>query len=247
MSKVTSNISSFLSRAGMAFRSETKLDCAAAHELMSPFIDSMVTAEQGESLKLHTSVCPPCQRQLRSLITMRSLLAGLEKPELPEDLMLETRVRLSHERNKNVFVRLETRLNNVLKPIAIPAIFGVSITVVFFGILMGCLSSNSTVMAQDHVVDEPVFTLYTPVRTTDPTMVRFASSETQNWDEPLMIETDIGNDGRVFDYRIISGPHNEEVNRWIREVLSLAQFTPATSFGTPVESKIILSFVVVRS
>ena len=247
MSKVTSNINNFLNRAGLAFRSERKLDCTAAQELMSPFIDSMATPEEAECLKLHTSTCRPCQRQLRSLITMRSLLASLEKPETPEDLMLETRVRLSHERNKNVFVRIQTRLNNVLKPIAIPAIFGVSITVVFFGILLGCLSSNSTVMAQDRVPDEPVFTLYTPVRTTDPTMVRFASSDTQNWDEPLMIETDIGNDGRVFDYRIISGPNSEEVNQWIREVLSLAQFTPATSFGTPIESKIILSFVVVRS
>ena len=62
-----------------------------------------------------------------------------------------------------------------------------------------------------------------------------------------MIETDVGEDGRVTDYRIISGPENPEVNRWIREVLSLAQFTPATAFGKPVESKIILSFVAVRS
>lgn len=161
--------------------------------------------------------------------------------------MLETRVKLSHERNKNIFVRLETRLNNILKPVAIPAIFGVSVTMVFFGILLGCFASNSTALAEDHVRDAPVFKLYTPVRTTDPTMVRFASSDTQTWDEPLTIETDIGNDGRVFDYRIISGPKNEEVNRWIREVLSLAQFSPATSFGKPVESKIILSFVAVRS
>jgi hypothetical protein len=29
---------------------------------------------------------------------------------------------------------------------------------------------------------------------------------------------------------------------WIREVLSLARFTPATAFGKPVDSRIILAF-----
>jgi hypothetical protein len=37
------------------------------------------------------------------------------------------------------------------------------------------------------------------------------------------------------------------VNGWIREMMSLAQFTPATAFGKPVESKIILSFVAVHN
>jgi outer membrane biosynthesis protein TonB len=62
-----------------------------------------------------------------------------------------------------------------------------------------------------------------------------------------MIETGVDEDGHVTEYRIISGPQNAEVNRWIREVLSLAQFTPATAFGKPIGSKIILSFVAVRS
>ena len=214
---------------------------------MSPFIDSMVTAVEAESVHAHVSACEPCRRQLQSLISMRSLLTRIEKPPIPADLMLDSRVRLSHERNRNVFVRLETHLSNILKPLAIPAILGVSLTTLFFGVLLGSLASNATVLAQVPVTEKPVFALYKPVRTTDPTMARFASSDRQTWDEPLMIETDVDGDGRVTAYHIISGPQNPEVNRWIREVLSLAQFTPATAFGRPVGSKIILSFVAVRS
>jgi hypothetical protein len=162
-------------------------------------------------------------------------------------LTLASRVRLSQERHKNLLVKLETRFNNILKPLAIPVIFGISLTTLCFGVLLAALASNATAMAQTSVSEQPVFALYQPVRTTDPTMARFASSHNQTWTEPLMIETAVDEGGRVTEYRIISGPQNAEVNRWIREVLSLAQFTPAIAFGKPVGSKIILSFVAVRS
>jgi hypothetical protein len=247
MSKVRSNISELVTRAGAMFRIKQELDCAAAQELMSPFIDSMATAEETERLEAHVSICRPCQRQLQSFISIRSLLARIEQPGLPEDLALETRVKLSHERNKNFLVRLENRLSITLKPIAIPALFGVSITMLFFGILLGSLATNSTVLAQDRIAEQPVWALYKPVRTTEPTMIRFAVDDSNRWDEPLSIETQVGDDGKVMDYEVISGPHSQEASQWIRQMLSLASFTPATAFGRPVESKIILSFVAVRN
>ena len=223
------------------------LDCSSAQKLMSPFIDSMVTAAEAEHLESHVTLCQPCRRQLQSYKSMRSLLASAEQPAAPADMVLETRVRLSQERNRNFFVRLENKIRYVLKPVVVPAVFGVSLTMLFFGILLGSFASDSTVLAQDRPADEPVMGLYQPVRTTDPTMMRFASSDDQDLDEPLTIETEVGDEGRVMDYEILSGPHSPEVDGWIREMMSLAQFTPATAFGKPVESKIILSFVAVRN
>jgi len=178
---------------------------------------------------------------------MRSLLTRVDKPVVPEDMVLEARVKLSRERNRNVFVRWENRLRYVLKPLVVPAFFGVSLTMLFFGILLGSFTTDSTVLAQDRPAEDPVFGLYQPVRTTDPTMLRFTSCDEQDLDETLTIETEVGDEGRVIDYEILSGPQSPEVNGWIREMMSLAQFAPATAFGRPVESKIILSFVAVRN
>lgn len=246
VSKVRSNISALLNSGRAAFR-HAALDCADAQELMSPFIDSMCTLDDTQRLELHLSGCEACRRQLQSFISMRGLLARMDRPQAPADLGLETRVKLSRARNKNGFSNFEIRLNNLLKPIAIPAVLGVSLTMLFFGALLGCLASNTTVMAQDHISETPVFGLYKPVRTTDPTMIRFAASDNESWDEPITIETHVGGDGRVIDYRILFGPQTPEVDQWVRSTLSLAQFAPATAFGRPVESKIILSFVAVRS
>jgi hypothetical protein len=172
----------------------------------------------------------------------------VEHPSAPEDLVLDTRVKLSQERNKNYFERLENRIGNVLKPLAIPAIGGVSLTMLFFGVLLGAMISNTTVMAHDRIDDDrALVAIFKPVRTTERTMIRFAGSDGNNWIEPLMIETHVGDDGKVMDYKIISGPETPEAKRFVREQLSLAKFTPATAFGRPVDSKIILSFVAVKS
>jgi len=212
---------------------------------MSPFIDSMVSAGEAERLQEHVSMCEPCQRQLQSYISIRSLIARIETPPLPEDMVLETRVRLSHARNTNLLVRLENRLGYLLKSMIVPAVLGVCLTMLFFGVLLGSLASTSTVLAQGRLDEEPVFGLYKPVHTTDPNWIRFASNDKQALDEPLTIETHVGDEGRVIDYQVLSGPQTPAVDGWVRQVLSLAQFTPATSFGKPVESKIILSFVSV--
>jgi hypothetical protein len=177
---------------------------------------------------------------------MRGLIARIDRPPLPEDMVLETRVRLSHARNNNFLVRLENRLNYILRPMIMPVLLGVSLTMLLFGVLLGSLASSSTVLAQDRLTEEPVFALYKPVHTTDPNWIHFAN-EKHHWDEPLTIETQIGDEGRVIDYQVLSGPENPEVTSWIRQVVSLMKFTPATAFGKPVESKVILSFVAVRN
>jgi hypothetical protein len=223
------------------------MECSLVQKLMSPFIDSMVSAEEAEHVESHVAACEPCRRQLQSYVSVRSLVARIEPPPVPEDMVLETRVLLSHARNDNFLVRLENRLTYVLKPLVAPVLLGTSLTMLLFGFLLGSLASDSTVLAQDRIQEPPLYPLFQPVRTENPNWIRFASNDKQNFEEPLTIETHVGDEGRVIDYQVISGPQTAEVNGWIRQVLSLAQFTPAMAFGKPVESRIILSFVAVRN
>ena len=154
----------------------SSLNCSAAEKLMSPFIDSMVTPQEAERLQGHVASCDPCRRHLQSFISMRSLMARIETPSLPEDMVLETRVRLSQARNTNLLVRLENRLNYLLKPMVVPVVLGVSLTMLFFGVLLGSLASTSTVLAQDRLTEEPVLSLFKPIHT--PTRTGFDSQKT---------------------------------------------------------------------
>jgi len=226
-------------------------ECASAQELLSAYIDSMTSPEEAVRLEPHLAQCLPCQRQLQSFISLRNLLARLEPAEPPEDMVLDARVKLSHARNRSLLDWFDTQLNNVLKPLAMPALFGVSLTVLFFGVLFGSLVSNTTILARDlHSKPLPAFAPAVVVsdgnpQWNNPNLASLASNS-KSLDEPLTIAIDISTYGRAVDYRTGAGRRSPAVDRWIKEFLSLAQFTPATAFGKPVSSTIILTFLDVR-
>lgn len=225
----------------------SRIGCDAAMELMSPFIDSMVTPEEAECLRSHLSDCAPCGRQMQSYISLRNLVAGVEPVPVPEDLQLDTRVRLSRERLPNFRDRWQARVDNILRPLAVPALSGVALTVMGFVILLNSFVSTRAVHAQDDVTGSVMMT-YEPPRGTDATIQRFSSTMSPELDQALSVHADVSQTGRVVDYNVIGGTRSPGVDRWLQEVLLLAQFRPATSrgWGTPVPSRVILSFVSVR-
>jgi hypothetical protein len=208
----------------------------------------MTSAEETVRLQAHLAQCTSCPDHLQSLISLRNMLARIEPAAPPEDLVLDTRVKLSHARNRNYLDWFDNRLNNVLKPLAMPALFGVSLTMLFFGVLFGNIVSTSTVMAQDFANQSPAATeaeSNSHPQWNNSNVVELASNNNR-LEEPLTIGLDISEDGRVTDYKIIIGRRSPSVDRWIKEVLSLARFTPATAFGKPVVSTIILTSMDVR-
>jgi hypothetical protein len=100
----------------------------------------------------------------------------------------------------------------------------------------------------DHEISGSVVMTYEPPRGTDSTIQRFSSTMSPELDQTLSVQTDVSQTGRVVDYNVISGTRSPGVDQWLQEVLLLAQFRPATSrgWGTPVPSRVILSFVNVR-
>jgi Putative zinc-finger len=222
------------------------ISCDAAFELMSPFVDSMVTAEEAESLQSHTSQCKTCRRQLQSFISVRNLMAGVEPVPVPEDLQLDTRVRLSHERLRNGLDRWQSRYNNMLRPFAVPAFMGIVLTLLGFSILLASLASPRGVMAEDTRSLATVATAYQFPKTSDPTLRRLGAIASPELDQVLSTQMEVSRAGRVDDFSIIAGKRTPGVDQWLQELVLLSQFRPATYWGLPVRSRVIISFVTVR-
>jgi hypothetical protein len=221
------------------------IGCDAAMELMSPFIDSMVTAEEAECLRSHVSECAPCSRQLQTFISLRNLVAGIEPVPVPEDLQLDTRLRLSRERRPHDRDRWQARVDNILKPLAVPAVMGVALSLMGIVILFGSLFAPREVHANNDL-GGPLVATYEPPRTTTPTAKRFSRTMSPDLEQALSIQTEVNDKGLIVEYSIIGGTRSAHVDQWLQEMLLLAQFRPATSWGNPVPSRIILSFVNVR-
>jgi hypothetical protein len=226
-------------------RVESNISCEAASELMSPFIDSMVSVGEADSLRSHLSECTPCKRQLQSFISLRNVIAGVEPLPVPEDLQLETRVRLSHARQHNRRDQWQARFDNVLKPFAMPAVMGIILTLLGFGILFGSLAGPRPVITSED--GSGVFTagIYLPPSTPDLTLRRLGGA-TPDLDNALSVQSELNTVGMIDGYRVIAGERSPGVDRWLQELVLFSQFRPATHWGLPVRSRIILSFVTVR-
>jgi hypothetical protein len=244
--KVTSNVATFRSRSTAKLGGEPTIDCRLAHKLMSPYIDSMATPLESQQLEGHLEQCPPCGRELQSYISNRNLLAGIEPPVPPQDMVLESRVRLSHERYDFHLEWLRNRLANALNGLAVPAFGGVLATTLLFGLLFVALVPHEVSASVRHTDNERMIG-FEQVAATSATTAFFASNERGGLKEPFVIALQIGDDGRPFDYSVLAGDQSPEVREWIAETLSLARFSPATVFGRPVGSTFIYSFLPVRS
>jgi hypothetical protein len=84
------------------------------------------------------------------------------------------------------------------------------------------LSNFVAPIALPAVPDVPV-SLYKRLRTSEPTMRSFAGDRSYLM-ETLTVETHVGDDGRVLDYVILSGPDDPEVEQWLRVQLHFARF-----------------------
>lgn len=210
--------------------------CTEARPLFSSYLDRAVSGTEMHDIFAHLEQCAGCQKEYSLLENTRSLVSSLGRRQSPSDLALKIRVAISSTRARNslsLFQRCILRLENTFQGFMVPATAGVLSAVVFFGSLMVLL-----VPAQVSANDDVPSTFYTPPRL----QVSEYPENQLNLDSPVVIETYVDARGFVENYRIISGPDDEQVREQLSRALLLTLFVPAQSFGRPVPGKAIMSF-----
>jgi hypothetical protein len=61
-------------------------------------------------------------------------------------------------------------------------------------------------------------------------------------DSFIVVEAYVSAEGRVYDYNIVSGPVDPAVRTQIVHQLLTSVFEPASVFGAPVRSRVVLTF-----
>ena len=213
------------------------MSCNQTKSLLSPYLDGRVTGKQMQGVASHLASCDHCHAQFRSLQQSHQLLTSLGRRKAPPDLAFQIRLALSREAARTPSRRMQawlTQLENVFNPLLVPATAGVVSAIIFFGLLMGSLS--------------------TPVRATSDNLPWFYSppelqsspfyAELSDGPGSLMVEATVDPTGRVLDYRVISEPNAEtaQIMPQLKNVLITSQFRPAIRFGKPATDRVVLSF-----
>jgi hypothetical protein len=192
----------------------------------------------------HLRDCIECAARFASIQRTQSLVNTLGRKVPPPELNLKLRVALSQEMansRRSRWEALRVRWENAFNATMVPATAGVVSTLIIFGLLISFLYP-----AQVHAANDVPTMLYTPAELQSSP---FEMSMGAGSADSLVVEAYVGPDGRVQDYRILSAPEDAQaVLPELKNILIFTTFHPATAFGQPTASRVVLTFskVLVR-
>ena len=211
------------------------MTCVQAREMLSVYLDGVISGKQMHALNQHLQGCGECAVEYESLCQMQSVMAKMGRTKAPSDLSLKIRLAISHEaaRQRTPFwCHALLRLENSVRAFMVPATAGIFATVIIFGLLMGFVAP---VRANTNDV----------MLSTDPELqsTGFGVTMGEINEDSLVIEAYVDANGRVQDYRILSDPDKlKDLPHQIKNMLIFTTFRPATTMGSPRPGTAVLSF-----
>ena len=213
------------------------MKCLPAKRIMSLYLDREITSGHASELEAHFRSCAACLNHFRALERTRVLTSSLGRIAAPPELALRLRVLASRELSNarsSKWDLFQLHWDNALRAVMVPATGGLLTAVMTFGLLM-----NSLMPIPIPGTNDVPTTFYTPPQLE---ATPFELSVDTAHSEPLIVEALIGADGRVQDYRILSGGDGPGTASNLKNALIFATFRPATSFGRPTAGRTILAF-----
>jgi hypothetical protein len=225
--------------------------CHGYDRKISSFLDGRLTEPEHKEVLLHLRHCDRCASTKQRLESIRANLRSLPKVPAPDGLQTALRVIASKEKVRraaraslSAFLQhchgnARLWVNNLMRPLAIPAAGGLASAVVLFSMLVPTFSKPVAGGRVD--VPTPFYT----EATVKSSMAPFGFLE-----DELYIELTIDGNGRMVEYFIPAGQpivENPELRRAVENNLLFTEFTPATAFGRPMYGGKIRVFMRISS
>jgi len=218
------------------------MKCSVVKGLMSVYLDGEVTRRQLAEVDEHLQSCVECAAHCASVRQTQALVGSLGRKAAPPELALRLRVAVSQEiadQRRSRLDSLRVHWENAFNAIMVPATAGLVTTLIIFGVLISSLYPS-----QMRPPNDVPTMLYTPAELQ---FTPFELSMGASSADSLVVEAYVGPDGRIQDYRILSAPEDAQaILPALKNMLIFTSFRPATTFGQPTASRVVLSFSKVQ-
>jgi negative regulator of sigma E activity len=217
--------------------------CNAMQAKFTEYLDGRLSGLEMQYVAAHLESCRECAGEWKSLVRTQALLAELGPAPEPEDLTLRIRVAISQERarrRRTHFQGLNLVWRNTVGPFLLQAAAGFASAVLLLGTVIVLISMFAQPERAQASADEPLG------NATAPRLLYLSSGAGRNEigavSGPVTIEVYVNGQGQAYDYRIISGPNDEETRAQVENLLLTSRFEPASRFGQPIPGLAVLSF-----
>jgi anti-sigma factor RsiW len=217
--------------------------CGEVQARFTEYLDGQLNGREMQRIAAHLEDCRPCAQEWVSLRQAQASLAALGSIPAPDDLLLRIRVAVSQERarsGRSPFHGWNLVWKNTVGPFLLQAGAGFASAVLLLGSIIVLVTMFAHPEMAQATKDEP---LGNP---TAPRLVSLSDVAGDNQIDalsaPVVVEAYVNGAGKMYDYRIVSGPDDAATRSRIESMLLTSQFEPARFFGQPVRGLAVLSF-----
>jgi Putative zinc-finger len=218
------------------------MKCWTVQRRFSAYLDNSLPDKDALALRAHLRDCGACSQRSDGYRLTQRALRSLPYWTPPAELTMRLRIAASRELARNArwglrfpawASRLKLTLDNLMKPLALPAAGGLCAAILLFTILVPPFSGAFFLVSADDVPTG---------LSTDPVLKSMAPIGFHYGDAEVDLRID--EQGRIVNYSIVGGQGLEKdaMRRSIENNLLFTQFAPATAFGVPVTGTTRLSF-----
>jgi hypothetical protein len=213
--------------------------CATVRSSFSAYLDGAVSGVEMAAVSRHLEDCRECSADFRTWREVQRSLGELGPAQPPARLQSNLRASLALERERGTHLPLWQRAlllwRSSLAPLALRLSGGFAAAVMLAGGLSWMFGAPIIVQANDDAMAHLVAPryLYSQV---PPELIKTRS------DVPIVVEVFVDSKGRVYDYAILAGPKEAEVEVRVESNLLGSVFKPASVFGVPVRGHVVMTY-----
>ena len=237
------------------------MKCQKVQSKLAGYLDYTVNGaarvEERVQIREHLEACADCRRELESFRKLAALLSRVPRTVPPNDLAVRIKVAAAQleptqtwrGRWQKVRDRAEILLDNVARPLTLPATGGILSAIVVFAVVFQMIAPGLTVRAVEND---------TEINLMRPAELLTLANYPEAWaPEPsdadvatphgLLVDVSVNSRGQFEGYQILSGPVTAETRHQLDQILMFSSFRPMLSFGRPTNGgHVMLSFSAVR-
>ena len=237
------------------------MKCTTVRTKLAGYLDDALTGaarvEERIQIREHLEACGVCRAELERFRKLAVLLSRVPRSVPPSDLAVRIKVAAAQaqtsrdwpSRVRRIKDRAEILLDNVFRPLTVPATGGFFSAILVFVLAFQMIVPGITVRAVQNDV---------PINLMRPAELLSLSDYPQSWapeqhelelslPHGLLLDVTVDAQGEMTNYQILSGPSSPELRRQLDQMLLFSRFSPMLSFGRPTAGgHVVLSFSAVR-
>jgi hypothetical protein len=237
------------------------MKCPTVRTKLAGYLDDAIigAARVDERVRVreHLESCAACREELQRFRKLSVLLSRVPRSIPPADLAVRIRVAAAQStatqdlpsRLRKMRDRAEILLDNVFRPLTVPATGGFFSAILVFVLVLQLIAPGMPVRAISNDV---------PLDILRPAQLLTLSDYPQSWapekhdlelslPHGLLLDVTVDQHGQMVGYQILSGPTSVDLRHQLDQMLLFSRFRPMLSFGRPTSGgHVILSFSAVR-